>query len=110
MNSQSLSTASEFVFFNKSGGDAAAELHFSYFRITSMHCACMLFKYKLMVAMLHQVNSLSADPAVRTTVLGYLLLTLGKQLLHLCHLLLSIIQASIKFACWLASKEREMAL
>lgn len=70
----------------------------------------MLFKYKLLVAMLHQVNSLSAGPAVRTTVLGYLLLTLGKQLLRLCHLLLSTIEAGIKFACWLASKESEMAL
>lgn len=54
--------------------------------------------------MLHQVNSLSADPAARTTVLGYLLLTWGKQLMWLCSLLLSIIQASIKFACWQASK------
>ena len=54
--------------------------------------------------MLHQVNSLSADPAARTTVLGYLLLTWGKQLMYLCRLLLSIIQAGIKFACWLASK------
>lgn len=64
----------------------------------------MLFKYKLVVAMLHQVNSLSAEPAVRTTVLGYLLRTWGKQLMQLCSLLLSIIQAGIKFACWRASK------
>lgn len=68
-----------------------------------MDCTCMLFRCKLVVAMLHQVNSLSADPAARTAVLGYLLLTQREQLMCLCHLL-SITEAGIKFACWLASK------
>jgi len=64
----------------------------------------MLFKYKLVVAVLQEVNSLSADPAAGTTVLGLWLLTGGKQPTCLCHLLLSIMQAAIKFACWLVSK------